>query len=148
MNVDRIQKQLEIDEGVKYVIYIDHLGYPTFGIGHRITREDKEYWEPIGTAVSEKRVRAAFEKDLCTAIGDCEAIYGERFSSWPRDVHEVLVNMMFNMGRTRMRKFKKMKAALIKEDWKQAAKEGRDSRWHKQVPNRAERLMTKLENVT
>lgn len=148
MNVDRIQKQLEIDEGVKYVIYIDHLGYPTFGIGHRITREDKEYWEPIGTAVSEKRVRAAFEKDLCTAIGDCEAIYGEGFSGWPRDVHEVLVNMMFNMGRTRMRKFKKMKAALMKQDWKEAAKEGRDSRWHKQVPNRAERLMTKLENVT
>jgi GH24 family phage-related lysozyme (muramidase) len=148
MNVDRIQKQLEIDEGVKYAIYIDHLGYPTFGVGHRITREDKEYWEPIGTAVSEKRVRAAFEKDLCTAIGDCEAIYGEGFSGWPRDVHEVLVNMMFNMGRTRMRKFKKMKAALIKEDWKEAAKEGRDSRWHKQVPNRAERLMTKLENVT
>ena len=148
MNVDRIQKQLEIDEGVKYVIYIDHLGYPTFGVGHRITREDKEYWEPIGTAVSEKRVRAAFEKDLCTAIGDCEAIYGEGFSGWPRDVHEVLVNMMFNMGRTRMRKFKKMKAALMKQDWKEAAKEGRDSRWHKQVPNRAERLMTKLENVT
>lgn len=148
MNVDRIQKQLEIDEGVKYVIYIDHLGYPTFGVGHRITREDKEYWEPIGTAVSEKRVRAAFEKDLCTAIGDCEAIYGEGFSRWPRDVHEVLVNMMFNMGRTRMRKFKKMKAALMKQDWKEAAKEGRDSRWHKQVPNRAERLMTKLENVT
>lgn len=148
MNVDRIQKQLEIDEGVKYVIYIDHLGYPTFGVGHRITREDKEYWEPIGTAVSEKRVRAAFEKDLCTAIGDCEAIYGEGFSRWPRDVHEVLVNMMFNMGRTRMRKFKKMKAALMRQDWKEAAKEGRDSRWHKQVPNRAERLMTKLENVT
>lgn len=148
MNIDSIQKQLEVDEGVKYSIYIDHLGYPTFGIGHRITREDKEYWEPIGTKISEKRVKDAFKQDLCTAIGDCEAIYGERFSSWPEEVKQVLVNMMFNMGRTRMRKFKKMNAALLNQDWKEAAKEGRDSRWHKQVPNRAERLMTRLENVT
>ena len=56
--------------------------------------------------------------------------------------------MMFNMGRTRLRKFKKMKAALMREDWKEAAKEGRDSKWYEQVPNRAERLMSKLENVT
>jgi GH24 family phage-related lysozyme (muramidase) len=148
MNVERIQKQLEADEGVKYVIYIDHLGYPTFGIGHRITREDKEYWEPLGTSIPEKRVREAFEQDLCIAIGDCEALYGDRFSSWPRDVHEILVNMMFNMGRTRMKKFKKMREALLLQDWKEAAKEGRDSKWHKQVPNRAERLMVRLENVS
>jgi len=148
MNVDRIQKQLEVDEGVKHVIYIDHLGYPTFGIGHRIIREDEEYGEPAGTKVSKKRVREVFERDLYTAIGDCEAIYGERFTSWPQDVHEVLVNMMFNLGRTRMRKFEKMREALFKQDWKEAAREGRDSRWYRQVPLRAERLMTKLENVS
>jgi len=148
MNIEKIQKQLEEDEGVKYGIYVDHLGYPTFGIGHRILREDNEYWEPIGTSVSEKRVKEAFEKDLHTAVGDCEAIYGARFSSWPEEVHEILVNMMFNMGRTRMRKFKKMKAALLTQDWKTAAKEGRDSKWYDQVPNRAERLMSRLENVS
>ena len=148
MNVDRIQQQLEVDEGVKHVIYIDHLGYPTFGIGHRIIREDEEYGEPAGTKVSKKRVREVFERDLCTAIGDCEALYGERFASWPQDVHEVLVNMMFNLGRTRMRKFKKMREALFNQDWKEAAREGRDSRWYRQVPLRAERLMTKLENVS
>jgi GH24 family phage-related lysozyme (muramidase) len=55
--------------------------------------------------------------------------------------------MMFNMGRTRLSKFKKMNAALLKGDWKEAAKEGRDSKWHKQVTNRAERLMVRLEKV-
>jgi hypothetical protein len=40
-----------------------------------------------------------------------------------------------------------MHAAIIKEDWKTAAIEGRDSRWYKQVTNRAERLMTRLEQV-
>ena len=36
MNIERVQKQLEIDEGVVYEIYTDHLGYPTLGIGHLI----------------------------------------------------------------------------------------------------------------
>ena len=37
--------------------------------------------------------------------------------------------------------------AIERNDWKQAAVEGRDSRWYNQVTNRAERLMTMLEEV-
>ena len=56
--------------------------------------------------------------------------------------------MMFNMGRTRLSKFKKMHAPILESDWKTAPVEGRDSRWHKQVINRAERLMVRLEQVS
>ena len=55
--------------------------------------------------------------------------------------------MMFNMGRPRLSQFKKMNAAIADGDWKVAAMEGRDSRWYKQVTNRAERLMSRLENI-
>jgi len=51
------------------------------------------------------------------------------------------------MGRPRLSQFKKFNAALEAGDWATAAVEGRDSRWHKQVTNRAERLMVRLENV-
>jgi len=54
---------------------------------------------------------------------------------------------MFNMGPTRMAKFKNMQTQLSIGDWKEAAVEGRDSLWYKQVTNRAERLMSRLENV-
>jgi lysozyme len=148
MNLERLEKQLIADEGVKYVIYLDHLGYSTVGIGHRILREDREYWEPLGTSVSEERVTELFRQDVDIAVGDCEALYGAGYSSWPAEVHEILVNMMFNMGRTRMRKFKKMKEPLLDQNWKKAAKEGRNSKWYRQVPNRAERLMSRLENVS
>ena len=47
----------------------------------------------------------------------------------------------------RLSKFKKHNAALQCGDWKTAAVEGRDSRWYKQVTNRAERLMSRLEEV-
>jgi len=53
MNLDELRKQLEIDEGVKYEIYNDHLGYPTFGIGHLILASDPEYNRPVGSAVLE-----------------------------------------------------------------------------------------------
>jgi lysozyme len=55
--------------------------------------------------------------------------------------------MMFNLGRTRLSKFKNMRTAIDNEDWATAAVEGRDSRWYRQVGNRAERLMERLENV-
>ena len=43
MNLSELRAELEIDEGVKYEIYLDHLGCPTFGIGHLITFEDDVY---------------------------------------------------------------------------------------------------------
>jgi lysozyme len=148
MDVDAIYEQLKIDEGVEYVIYEDHLGYPTFGVGHLILESDPECGQPVGTPVNEERVRACFERDLDLAISECHGLYGERdFRDFPSEVQEILVNMMFNMGRPRLSKFKNFNAALAANDWSKAAAEGRDSLWYRQVTNRAERLMTRMENV-
>ena len=147
MDINRVREQLKIDEGVVYEVYRDHLGYATFGIGHLITKSDPEYGEPVGTPVSEERVDQAFEEDLRVTLGECYKLYGFRWSDFPNEVQEILVNMMFNLGRPRLAKFKNMNAALDKGDWITAAVEGRDSRWYYQVGNRAERLMTRLENV-
>ena len=34
MNKDKLREELADDEGCKLEIYLDHLGLPTFGIGH------------------------------------------------------------------------------------------------------------------
>ena len=146
MNIEQVQKQLEIDEGVVYEIYTDHLGYPTFGIGHLITKNDPEFEEPVGTPVSKERVDSVFAIDIKIAEDECCVLY-PFWEELPEEVQEILVNMMFNLGRPRLTKFKKMNAALEMGDWKTAAVEGRDSRWYHQVGNRSERLMTRLENV-
>ena len=149
MKFDRLYEQLKYDEGVVYEIYKDHLGYPTFGVGHLVLESDPEHGQPDGTPVSEERVTDCFRQDSDIAIRECVVLYGEDyFDDFPGEVQEILVNMMFNMGRPRLSKFKKMNAALKKEDWVEAAKEGRDSRWHKQVTKRAERLMSRLENIS
>jgi len=148
MNREAVYNQLKEDEGVRYDIYNDHLGYPTFGVGHLITENDEEFGRPVGTAVSEERVRSCFERDLETAIGECHNLYGDgSFGDLPDEVQQILVNMMFNMGRPRLSGFKKFNAAIEARDWLEAAKEGRDSRWYRQVTNRAERLMVRLEHL-
>ena len=148
MNKEQVYNQLKIDEGIVYEIYNDHLGYPTFGVGHLILESDEEFGRPVGTPIDEERVRSCFEQDLDIAIGECSALYGEGdFGKLPDEVQQILVNMMFIMGRTRLSKFKKMHAAILESNWKEAAKEGRDSRWYRQVTNRAERLMKRLEEV-
>ena len=148
MNREAVFEQLKIDEGVVNEVYLDHLGYPTFGVGHLVLESDPEHGAEVGTPVSEERVKECFEKDLDIAISECEKLYEEGvFEDLPDEVQQILVNMMFNMGRTRLSKFKKMHAAILDSDWKEAAVEGRDSRWYKQVTNRAERLMSRLEQV-
>jgi lysozyme len=148
MNREEVFNQLKEDEGVKYEIYNDHLGLATFGVGHLVIESDSEFGSPLGTSVSEERVWEAFEKDLDTSIDECEVLFGPKWHDFPGEVQEIVVNMMFNMGRPRLSKFKNFCAALEEGDWAKAAVEGRDSRWHKQVTNRAERLMVRLENVS
>lgn len=148
MNRENVFETLKEDEGVENRIYKDHLGYPTFGVGHLITKDDPEFGQPVDTEVSEERVWEAFEQDLDVAVDECEVLFEEEWHKFPGEVQEIVVNMMFNMGRPRLSKFKNFGAALVEHDWAKAAVEGRDSRWHKQVTNRAERLMVRLENVS
>ena len=85
-----------------------------------------------------------------TLLSESAISYSNRMrkAEWnPDAAQQVLVNMMFNMGRTRLGKFKNFRAALEDHDWKRAGVEGRDSLWYKQVTNRAERLMVRLESI-
>lgn len=146
MNIERVQRQLELDEGVEHRIYHDHLGLATFGIGHLVLTSDPEFSLEIGTPVTPERVATAFAEDLAIAENECKVLY-YFWEELPEEAQEILVNMMFNLGRPRLSKFKKMNAHIEDENWRCAAVEGRDSRWYRQVGQRAERLMVRMENV-
>ena len=147
MNIDTLRKELEIDEGVKHEIYLDHLGLPTFGIGHLITKSDEEYGEDVGTPVSDDRVKECFESDVKQVIKDCQILYDD-FNDLPEEAQLIIANMMFNMGRPRLSKFKGMKRGVDARDWNQAADEMVDSRWYKQVTNRANRLVERMRALS
>ena len=144
MNIEQLRKELEVDEGVKYEIYNDHLGYPTFGIGHLVRDTDPEAGAALGTPISEDRVIEAFNEDVETVLSDCNILYDD-FGDLPEEAQLIIANMMFNLGRPRLSKFKGMKAGVDSRDWKKAADEMVDSAWYRQVPNRAGRLVTRMK---
>ena len=144
MNIEQLRKELEVDEGVKYEIYNDHLGYPTFGIGHLVRDTDPEAGAAVGTPVTEDRVIEAFNEDVETVLSDCAILYDD-FDELPEEAQLIIANMMFNLGRPRLSKFKGMKAGVDARDWKKAADEMIDSAWYRQVPNRAGRLVTRMK---
>ena len=143
MDIRQLRKELEVDEGVKYEIYKDHLGYPTFGIGHLVIDSDPEYGQEVGTPVSEDRVIEAFDNDVQVVLADCQRLYND-FNVLPEEVQLIIANMMFNMGRPRLSKFKGMKAGVDAQDWNKAADEMVDSAWYRQVPKRAGRLVKRM----
>ena len=144
MNIDQLRDTLKIDEGVKYEIYNDHLGYPTFGIGHLVVESDEEHGKPVGTPVSEDRVNSVFEKDVAIMIDEAKKIF-PNLDELPEEAQQVIVNMTFNMGRPRLSQFKKFIAGVNAGDWNKAAVEMMDSRWAKQVGARAKRLRDRIQ---
>jgi len=147
MDLEQFREQLEIDEGVKYEVYNDHLGYATFGVGHLVLESDPEFGDPIGAPVSESRVVEAFEQDCENVLRDCHILY-EDFDSLPEEAQQVIANMMFNMGRPRLSKFKGMKRGVDSRDWNAAADEMVDSAWYRQVTNRANRLVERIRALS
>jgi len=143
MNIEALREQLKIDEGVKYEIYKDHLGYPTFGIGHLITEDDPEHGKPDGTKISEDRVNEIFETDVAKFVSESKILFPD-LDELPDVAQQVIVNMAFNMGRPRLSKFKNFIAGVNDRDWTRAAEEMMDSRWATQVGDRAIRLRNQI----
>ena len=55
--------------------------------------------------------------------------------------------MMFNLGRPRLSKFRKLCKAVAERNWQECAAQMHDSKWRTQVPNRAERLISRMKAI-
>jgi len=129
-----------------YSVYLDHLGLRTCGVGHLLKPDDPEYAMEVGDSVSEERVAELFEKDIAWTITDCQKLFSG-FDELPLTVRLIVANMMYNMGLNRMGKFVLLLAAIEAGDYNEAANQMHSSRWRRQVPNRAERLIARMREV-
>lgn len=93
--------------------------------------------EDVGISRAEAEV--LLRNDIADALHDLLRIFPD-FQFLPKDVCTALTDMRFNLGPGGFRKFKKMIEAVKLNDFKKAADEAKDSRWYKQVPNRAKRV--------
>ena len=147
-------EQIGLDEGIKQESYMDSVGKPTAGVGHLLTLEELRKYPVInikgkyvGTPVPKEVVDAWFEKDIKIAENDVRALTEKHLLVVPDEVDKILLNMSFNLGRTRLSKFKKMFAHLANNDYEKAADEMIDSNWYKQVGRRSKRLVERMRNV-
>ena len=136
--IDTIKEDLIRHEGYVTEIYLDSELLPTFGIGHLITEVDLEHGWPVGTPVTDDRILDVFHIDCGEAVKDAECIVDD-LSSHPDDA--VLVNMAFNLGRTRLSKFKKMLGHVEEKNYLMAANEMINSKWYRQVKTRGVELV-------
>ncbi|KKN72271.1 hypothetical protein LCGC14_0412220 [marine sediment metagenome] len=116
-------------EGYRARPYVCSAGKITIGVGHNLT--DKGLPSHI--------IEELFLLDVTDAIKDAEdCVQNIRFLSEPRQ--NVIVDMVFNLGKTRFLKFVKFIAAVERNDFQDAAVEMLNSRWYAQVGSRAKRL--------
>jgi|TARA_R100000458_G_scaffold3696_2_gene3010 lysozyme len=143
MDRNELIKELIFDEGYKTETYEDHLGFLTLGVGHLVLETDPEFKQPVGTPVSEERIRDCLNKDIDTVCNELD-----RNLHWWRGLNDnkqrVMVNMCFNLGYPRLSKFKNFLAAMQENDFETAAVEMMDSKWANQVGKRAERLKQRV----
>lgn len=125
-----IIEQLKIDELFREKLYKCPAGKWTIGYG----------WNIEDTGISE----GIAEIILYRQVEQCEAELYENFKWFPDlpdRIQEALVNMCFNLGISRLKTFKNMISAFERHDYENAALEMRDSKWYRQVGERAKRLV-------
>jgi lysozyme len=128
-------------EGLRLEAYTDTVGKLTIGVGHNI--DDDPEWPKGKIKISEHEAMLVLRDDMEKAVTDCYSLI-PRYSELSCTRKAALADMAFNLGRTRLGKFKKMLAAIENDDWLTASEEALDSKWATQVGHRADTLATLL----
>ena len=145
MNMDRLKDSVKQHEGYRNKVYLDTLGKRTVGVGHLCVEDfwedDKEY--------SEKFLLEILEKDLGQAIiGARELMMENDCVDLNEKAEEILIEMVFQLGKTGVSKFKNMWKALSELNYVGASYEMLDSKWAKQTPNRAKSMAKIMKAIT
>tara|TARA_Y100000589_G_scaffold41029_1_gene34518 strand:+ start:2345 stop:2773 length:429 start_codon:yes stop_codon:yes gene_type:complete len=139
---NKLKDRIKTHEGFRNYVYKDSLGKRTVGYGHLCL--DDENWED-DEQYDIEILEDCFESDFNDALKGAEDLIGS-IPLLPK-AKEIIIEMVFQLGKGGVRKFKKMWEALAKEDYAEAANQMLDSRWHKQTKSRAESLATIMRSL-
>ena len=152
-----IYEQLSLHEGVEPSVYTDTKGKRTIGIGFNLDEpSNRKKAESLGLNVrdmlsgkktlSDKEIKLLYNESIKQAADDANAFLPQA-GRQPAVVQKVLIDMAFNLGRTKLNKFENMRAALLEGDYNKAADEMIDSNWYNQVGNRSKRLVEMMRSA-
>ena len=152
--------QIKSDEGTRSKAYtID--GVLHIGIGFNLERGDAReqlvmagvkpsdvdaILKEGGASISDEVIDTLFQNSLQSAERDMRSLYPNH-EKMPQDVKDVLTNMSFQLGKSSLRGFKNMNAAVAKGDWKEMQVQMKSSAWNKQTSKRSNRLIKQVSTV-
>jgi len=128
VNMDRLWRRLCREEGIELKMYTDTTGNVSIGVGRNLT----------GVGINKNEAMVLLRNDIHRAIDSMP--HREVWEGLNEVRREVLVNMCFNLGATKLKGFKRMWVALSGGLFYEAANEMLDSKWSTQVGTRAARL--------
>ena len=128
-HVKEAEALLRRHEGVRLTPYHDSVGKLTIGVGRNLTDR--------GLSVDE--VDYLFQNDMAIA-SDILDIWCAEWRQFSAARCAALLSMAFNLGGPRLSGFRKMRRALLRHDFDEAASQALDSKWASQVPRRAREI--------
>jgi lysozyme len=146
---DELKARIRDHEGCRDEVYLDSLGKATIAIGHLVQPHERDRFKP-GVKISADEIEDLFLIDLNRACAGAEQLIGELYrgnTRLPQVIEHVIVEMVFQLGKTGVSKFRKMWKALSEGNKKEAAAQMIDSRWHDQTPIRCKELASLVENA-
>ena len=123
-----IEKMLISDEGLRLKPYRCTAGKLTIGIGRNL--------DDVG--ISEAEAKLLLMNDIIKVNTALRA--NQTFNNLDANRQAALTNMAFQLGVNGLMRFRKMWAALARNDWQAAHDEALDSNWYRQTPERAKRV--------
>lgn len=149
-----LYNQIAKHEGIERVVYKDSKGIPTVGIGFNLEsnhnkqflKQNPEILDKIKNKIplSDRDIKILYNHSLKQAYKDAVSVI-PNFKQLPKDVKMIIIDMSFNLGKTRLAGFKNMIKALNNNDFETAAKEMKDSAWYHQVGNRSKYLVNQMK---
>ena len=137
MNRDRLKNNIVREEGLRLKPYKCTAGKLTIGVGRNI--EDR--------GISEATADQMLDEDITICIAELQANISN-FNDHPDAVKETLVDLCFNLGISRLKKFKQtlryIDEGLETGSYTKAAVELMDSEYARQLPARAKRNHDRL----
>lgn len=127
--MSRIINMLKLHEGVKSHAYKCTAGKTTIGVGRNIDADG-------GMGLSEDEIDYLLSNDVERVKAELEREF-DWFKWLCAARSDAMINICFNLGMPRLKLFKNALSAMAAGDYELAATEFLDSRWARQVGDRA-----------
>ena len=124
-----LEKILIKHEGLRLKPYRCTAGKLSIGVGRNLD----------DNGISRSEAMTMLRNDINACLADL-SFFLPWYHALDANRKKALINMCFNLGISRLRGFKNMLHALRTADWQRAHDEALDSKWARQIGNRANQI--------